>query len=197
MGADDETKRGFKKASPIKAAKREAAAKASASWRDKLRASALKFDDVQKGIYLNVLRKTGERGTAAKAAGVSRETVNRHRNEDVEFANAWDEAWEDYCDVIHRHAFKVAVDGVDEPLLGGKFKDEVVAYKRTFATNILAMEMRRTNAEYKERQEIDVNQKGGVLIVPAGVDMDEYIKQEMAAAAGKQQPGAEKNDGSK
>ncbi|WP_396604575.1 hypothetical protein ACFLEY_07230 [Bradyrhizobium sp. YCK136] len=40
-----------------------------ATWRTKLQASKIKFDDEQKGVYLDVL--AGRRTEAALAAGVS------------------------------------------------------------------------------------------------------------------------------
>lgn len=191
MGADDETKRGFKVPSEKKQAERAAKDAELASWRVKFTdAAKIKFDDTKKAIYLNVLRKTGLKVRAAQAAGVVLTTVQNHIDNDPAFAAAREEALAEYADLIQQHAFKVSVKGVKEPIVGGKDKDQIVAYKEVYATNILAMEMKRTNPDYKERSEIDLNQKGGgVLVVPAGIDLDEYIKQEQARTAEKPMPG--------
>lgn len=192
MGApDDEQKRGFKVPSEKQQAKRAREREQALTWRERFEnAPAAKFDDQAKAIYLNVLRKTGLKVRSAKAAGVTLTTVQRHIDNDPGFAAAREEALAEYADLIQQHAFKLSVQGVKEPIVGGKDKDQIVAHKEVYATNILAMEMRRTNPEYKERQEIDLNQKGGgVLVVPAGVDLDTYIKQEQERGANKPMPG--------
>jgi hypothetical protein len=159
-------------------------------WRKKLQLSKVKFDDVQKGIYLNVLRKTGRKGTAAQAAGVCVQTVADHCENDPDFAAARDDALQEFADFIHAHAIKLSVNGVKKPIVGGKDKDEIIAHETIYATNILAMEMRRTNPEYKERQEIDVNQTGSVLIAPAEMSPAEWIKQQAEKNKAKKEPGA-------
>lgn len=194
MGADDEDeKRGFKVPTEKKQEERAAKAAELASWRSKFtNAAMIKFDDTRKAIYLNVLRKTGLKVRAAQAAGVVLTTVQNHIDNDPAFKAAREEALAEYADVIQQHAFKVSVKGVKKPIVGGKDKDEIVAYEEVYATNILAMEMKRTNAEYKERSEIDLNNKsGGVLVVPAGLDLDDYIKQEQARNQNKPMPGSD------
>jgi hypothetical protein len=194
MGADDEQpKRGFKVPTEKKVAERAAKDAELMSWREKYSdASKIKFDDKRKAIYLNVLRKTGLRHRSAQAAGVTMQTVNNHLASDEHFKIARDEALAEYADIIQQHAFKISVKGVKKPLLGGKDKDEIVAYEEVYATNILAMEMKRTNPDYKDRQEIDLNHTGGsVLVAPADMTPAEWIKQQTEKNKGKKEPGAD------
>ena len=163
-----------------------------ANWRKEIQASKLKFDDTAKGVFLNVLGKTGRRQQAADAAGVCLHTVNAHREDDPEFERAYQRALGKWADTIHTLAIKLA-NGVKKPIIGGKDKDQIVAHELVHATNLLAMEMKRTNPEYKERSEIDLNanSKHEVLVAPAGMTPEEWIASEQARNVGKTEPGAD------
>lgn len=173
------------------AAERSGEARADmAGWRKKVQASKIKFDDVQKGIYVNVLAKTGRRQQAADAAGVCYQTVMQHRENDPDFELSFQAALGTYQDTVHKLAWKL-MEGIKKPIIGGKDKDEIVAHELVHATNLLAMEMRRTNAEYKERAEIDLKHGGSVLVAPADMSPEEWIKQQEAKNADRKEPGAE------
>lgn len=161
------------------------------TWRTKLQASKIKFDDTQKGIYLNHLRQFGRKQQACAAAGVGLDTVARHIENDPEFANAREEALAAYADVVQQLAWKL-MSGVKKPIVGGQFKDEIITHELVHATNLLAMEMRKTDPAYKDRSEVDMNHKGGgVLVAPPGISAEDFVKQEEARNAGKKEPGAD------
>lgn len=191
MGEDaDDKPKGYKNYKETALEKRGKARNPMDGWRQKLQASKIKFDDLKKAIYLNHLRKYGRKMQACRAAGVSLDTVNDHLNNDPEFLKAREEALAEYADVVQQLAWKL-MNGVAKPIVGGKFKDEVVATEMVHATNLLAMEMRKTDPAYKERSEVDVNNKGGgVLVVPAGISPEEFVRQEEARNANKTEPGA-------
>jgi hypothetical protein len=159
-------------------------------WRKQIQASKLKFDDAQKGIYLNVLAKTGRKQQAADAAGVDVTTILRHRDNDPEFEAAVQRALGQYHDKVHDLAYRL-MDGIKEPIIGGKDKDEIIAHKVIHATNLLAMEMRRVNPEYKERAEVEHTGGGGVLLAPAGITPQDFAKAEEERNKGKTEPGVE------
>lgn len=161
-----------------------------ATWRTKLQASKIKFDDEQKGVYLNVLAKTGRRSEAALAARVSLQTVLTHRDNDPDFEDAFQSALGQYQDVIHTLAFRL-MNGVKKPIIGGQHRDRIVAHEVVYATNLLAMELRRTNAEYKERSEVAVNNRGGVLMVPADMSIEDFIAKERERTMHKKEPGVD------
>jgi hypothetical protein len=153
------------------------------NWRKKIQASKIKFDDIQKAIFIKVFSETGRLFEAANAADVSTGTVRNHLTADPEFEEAYERAKAYYREqVVHKVVQKVALEGVLEPIVGGKFKDEVVAHKRVFATNILAMEMKRVDPGYREKAEVDVNMRGGVLIMPATIPEEEWIAKYSKAA---------------
>lgn len=145
-----------------------------ATWRAKYQAAQTKFDDVAKQVYLDTLAKTGHKGHSALSAGVTMKTVNRHREDDAEFDEAADEALAAWSWTVAQAAQKVGIRGVEEIIASG---GKVVGKKRVWATNILAMEMRRVDPAYKDRAEVDLNVKGGVLVAPSGLSQDEWSAQ--------------------
>ena len=161
------------------------------NWRKQLQQNRIKFDDDAKEVFLGEFEQHGRIGTAAKAAGVCIQTVRDHIKNDTDFGEAYAEAKMAYRDKVHETAYNVAVEGTDEPIIGGKNKDRVVAHKRVYATNILLAELKRVDPDYKERSEVDVNAKGGVLLMPQGLSMEEALQK-----FGGQQQEQEADDGS-
>lgn len=146
------------------------------NWRKHYDPSATKFDDVQKLLFLNLMKINGRKYQAAQAAGVTWKTVLKHLDNDPEFNEAFISSRGLYADRVKETVEKVAIEGISEPLIGGIKRDKIVAYKKVFATNVLIAEMKRTDADYKDRQAIDLNVKAGVLVVPAGMSIEEWEK---------------------
>lgn len=142
-------------------------------WRKKLQ-SALKFDDNQKGVFLVHYARFGRKTQSAKAAGVVTQTVNNHMEADEEFSVCVMEAKQLYRDRIAEQAYRLAVDGIDEPVFGGRYRDEIVGYIKRFSTRILAMEMRRTDPEHRDKGILDINVKSGVLVVSGEMSLNKW-----------------------
>ncbi len=67
--------------------------------------------DRQKKKFIETLEAQGTVLHAAKAAGVSRWTAYRWRQEDLEFAGQWDQALENAVDVVENSLYQKAVSG--------------------------------------------------------------------------------------
>lgn len=168
--AAEQTKRFPKKAA------RDAARADQSNWRKKLQAARLKFDDVAKRRYLDTLAATGHKSCACQAAGTVRSTVDRHLENDPDFAEAVEDALLAYHSRFMKHWDMLVHEGVDEPIIGGKDRDEIVGYKKVYPTNLIAMEAKRVEPTFKERSEVDIKGGGGVLVVPANTTSDEWQK---------------------
>ena len=153
------------------------------NWRVKMRTQQMKFDDDLKQRFLEAVAEHGNMRAAADFVGMTTAGVRRHFDIDPDFTEAFLEAKETYRDKVVGHAQNLMFNGVSEPILGGQFKDQVVGEKVTYPTNLLAMEMKRVEPGYNERQQIDMTVKGGVLVVPAAVTMDDWM-----AKLGKAEP---------
>lgn len=78
--------------------------------------------DKERDQFLDELRKTANVTVAASKVGWRRRMAYRYRDEDTEFAKAWDEAVEEGLDLIEEELRRRAVDGIDKPLA---FKGEL------------------------------------------------------------------------
>ena len=67
--------------------------------------------DTRKKRFIDALTAQGTVYHAAKVAGVSRNTPYRWRQDDSEFAEAWDEAHEQAVDSVEHSLFQKAVSG--------------------------------------------------------------------------------------
>lgn len=63
--------------------------------------------------FLDALREHGTVYAACQASGVPRTTVYRWREDDADFAAAWDAAIEDVTDMLEREAIRRATEGSD------------------------------------------------------------------------------------
>ena len=67
--------------------------------------------DRQKKTFIETLEAQGTVSHAAKAAGVSRQTAYRWRDEDPEFADLWSEAHENAVDAVENVIYQRALGG--------------------------------------------------------------------------------------
>lgn len=147
------------------------------NWRQRMRTKDLKLDDRQKARFFEYFAESGQLFNSAYRIDVCVQCIKNHIKADPEFAEAFEDAKARYRDKIERVAELVAQEGVLEPLIGGKNKDRVVATKRVYATNILAMQLKRTNPEYRDQQAVELTVKGGALIAPAAMTPEAWAAQ--------------------
>jgi hypothetical protein len=123
---------------------------------------AKRFDEAAKERYLRVFADTGRRYQAAAAAGISGETARLHRKTDKAFDEACKEAFGAFQDKLEQEIYRRAVDGVDEPVFQ---KGQLVGKKRVYSDGLMQMLVKRFIPEYRDKQQVDMNVKGGVLVV--------------------------------
>ncbi|HVJ14541.1 MAG TPA: hypothetical protein VM686_03835 [Polyangiaceae bacterium] len=137
------------------------------NWRVKVQQSRLKFDDEQKKIYLRELAEHSRKGDAANAAGVCMNLVRSHIANDPEFEAAVAKALDRYRDKIVAHHQRLTLEGYTKPILGGQFKDVVVAEEKIYPIQLLAMELRKVDHAYRDKETASRPDIGGVLVAPA------------------------------
>jgi 20S proteasome alpha/beta subunit len=67
--------------------------------------------DTRKKRFIAALTENGTVYHAAQAAGVSRQTVYRWREDDLKFADLWDEAIENAVDAVENAVYQKALSG--------------------------------------------------------------------------------------
>lgn len=122
-----------------------------------------------KPVFLAALRQVPVISYAAEAAGVSRVTAWRRRQDDMEFAEAWDDALEEGIDRAEREAFRRAVEGWDRRVW---HQGTEVGTERVYSDQLLQLVLRgRRKSVYAERTEV-TGANGG----PVAHQIDETAK---------------------
>lgn len=169
-------------------------------WRERLRASNLRFTDAMKQAYLDTLEKTGRKNLACKAAGVSGPLAKRHADNDPEFAAAIADALDSYADTVHLAVQHRAIDGVESlifqhgklmmrPLLdedGAPVRDDsgeivmVPATELKYSDQLLKLEAQRVDKGFvpTHKSEVEHTHKGGIMIAPAEMTPQQWMEAE-------------------
>ncbi len=114
--------------------------------------------------FLEAYARTGVLIAAADAAGVSSEHARTYRLDDEEFDAAVLAAHERFKQRLHDEAVRRGVEGWDEPVFGGQFKDMVVGYVRKFDPKLLEMVLKRHDPSFRESKDLNVNHQGGMTV---------------------------------
>ena len=130
-----------------------------------------KFDADRRLAFLRALSLTGQLNKSATAVGVSPSTVRKLQKADPDFADAYQEALDEYREWVEREVVRRAVEGWDEPVFQ---KGEQVGEVRKHSDALLMMLMKKLDPAYKEKHQVDVNIGGGILAVPAAESVDEW-----------------------
>lgn len=108
-------------------------------------------------MFLRELGKRANVSDAARMAKIGRSTVYQWREAEPEFAASWDEAVEQALGLLEAEAWRRAVDGVEEPIVGrvGKDEDGIVTYVRKYSDSLMQTLLKAHRPEkYRERQEV-------------------------------------------
>lgn len=132
------------------------------------------FTSDRKQQFLDLFRShpdlKGCRALCAEAVGVSITTLYDHLRRDPEFAEAFEDALQAFIDEnMFAPALKRARDGVERPIIGGKFKDEIITYEKVYSDSMMLAMLRAHKPEFKDKDGSGMSQSGsggGVLIVP-------------------------------
>jgi len=156
------------------------------NWRKHLKENRIKFDDRAKARYLAELERTGIKGAAARAAGVTPETVSRHvREVDPDFGLAVDDALSAYNARIELKITQEAIEGVlvtksrrVKAPDGSEDWEEEVHREVRFETALRQAILRKVNPDYRENSTLNVQggMSGGVVLIPVVKDLDEWMR---------------------
>lgn len=131
----------------------------------------VQFTPERKERYLEYLRKHGTYYLAAAHAGVSYKTIQHHRESDIDFKLREELAKEENTDALVQVARKRAIDGTLKPIIGGQFKDQVVAHETVLSDGLMSLLLKAQREEFGNAGAAagasgNGNGGGGVLIVP-------------------------------
>ena len=114
-----------------------------------------------KAIFLRELAICGIVGAACKKARIGRTTAYKTRDEDSEFAAAWDAALDDAADDMEHEAWRRGTKGTVKPVYqGGKEVGRIREYSDTlliFQLKGIRPEKYRDRADVRHSGKIDVS----------------------------------------
>lgn len=127
-----------------------------------------KFDAEAKATVIKELATHGRIGTAARAAGVTVGTLKRHVKKDPEFAVLLEEGLEVYKDKLLNHHQKLVFEGTPN----NKYDREgnLLESGITYPIRLIELELKKHDAGYRDKREVSLDVRGGVLVAPATVD---------------------------
>jgi hypothetical protein len=125
----------------------------------------VKFTAAAKTRYLEHLAAHGRPMHAADAAGVTSQCVRNHQKDDPDFHEQVQEAKERFRDKCWEHAQKLCFKGTK--IKNYDREGNVISERREYPIALIQTMLKKHDPELRDRSEIDVNVKGGVLVAPA------------------------------
>lgn len=127
-----------------------------------------KFDDDAKARFIEEYRKHARTGDAARAAGVTTLTVNRHISDDQEFAEACLAAENEYRDRLIKHHQDIVFNGTVKRTFDKN--GNLIAEETVYNTRLIELELKKHDEGYRDKREVKMDHSGGVLIAPAQME---------------------------
>lgn len=142
------------------------------------------FTKKRRALFLEEIREHGNVSAAAAAIGITRQHLNRLRNDDDEFNGEWEDADIFFLDRIAQDLAKRGEKGEDRHKIRrkgtvnaeGEFTatEEIREQSRVKSTAAAIATLRARHPDYKPTQALEVSGVGGgpVRIQPTGFDWD-------------------------
>lgn len=135
-----------------------------------------KFNDDARATFLDYLGKFGVIQTALDACGISRSTLKKHLADDKQFAEAVNDAKEEYADRLEVIAHDFAFGKIEEAVIWQGRKMKTTKYIQSESILTLLLKANRPS-KYSLKEQADVNIHGGVLMAPAlYTDMEKWCE---------------------
>lgn len=137
------------------------------NWRVRIVSQRSSLDDRAKGVFLEEYSQHGRMGHAARAAGVTPQTIRRHMETDQEFAEACRAAEIDYRDKLLEHHQNLVFEGTTKVTYDRQ--GNVVGEEKVYPIRLIELELKAHDERYRDKREVDMKVSGGVLIAPPDV----------------------------
>lgn len=142
--------------------------------------SALTWDRFTR--ICETLRETGQKSKSCEAHGVSYWSVRRVFDDKRRpiWRELWDTSLELFRDELEEECIRRARDGVSEPVF---YKGEVVGHIQRYSDRLLEAQLRAERPEkYRDNVSVDAEVRGGVVVMPARMSVEDYLAQKLEAA---------------
>ena len=132
----------------------------------------MKFGEEAKASFLAEFAEHGRLGTAARKSGVTIKTVQRHIEKDPLFGQLVAEALECYKDRLIKHHQNLVFKGTEK--VSYDRNGNIVSTERVYPVRLIELELKKHDEGYRDKKDVTVQVKGGVLVAPAEISMEEW-----------------------
>lgn len=150
---------------------------------------AVEFTYERRMRFLYELRRTGLMHRAAELVGVSTSSVTTARKKEPAFDEAVRQAKDRYVDeVLVTAATRRAVEGVPKPIIGGRWRDEIITHETVYSDALLSLLLKSARPEFRESSadpsKYDLGTNAGVVVIPAGPSTPQEWEEKFGAGSG-------------
>lgn len=121
-------------------------------------------DPIVQKKFLKVLAETGAFKYACTTAGVLHQQVRKFVKENLQFAEAVQDAQAEFNESLEMEAHRRAVDGWNEPVYSQKLGTKIGQVRR-YSDRLLEIMLKKNIAGYREKRSDDQNVVAGVMVV--------------------------------
>lgn len=129
-------------------------------------ANGIPLSPERKAAFLAELARHGIANRAARAASPHSpsptgclSTFADERQRDPAFAAAWEEAVETSRAEIEHEIYRRSTEGYDEPVFGGKYREQIVGTVRKYSDRLLELRARALLPAYRDAASLNVNKR--------------------------------------
>lgn len=142
--------------------------------------------------FLKVYRQMKFLTSSAHLCGIAVETIEKARANDKAFNAECIAVEKSFNDDLLRAATQRGIHGVPKPVIGGQFRDEIVAYEQVYSDGLLTTLMKNRHPDFRDGDQ-NTSQGpsggGGVLVVPTRhQSIDSWATAEGQNARGQKPP---------
>ena len=116
-------------------------------------AAGQRVTDRVREIFIEEIARSGNISAAARVAGASRQEFYRTREEDPEFAAAWEDAIQQATDRLELEARRRAHDGYEEPVF---YQGVEVATVRKYSDQLMIQLLKAHHPAHRETRKIQL-----------------------------------------
>ncbi len=133
-------------------------------WRSKIISQRVKFDDDAKQAFLEAYKEYANIGHSCNQAGISITTYHVHLREDEDFAEGCILAERTYQSKLLKHHQDLIFKGTVKRCFDRN--GNLVSEETTYPIRLIEMELKKHDAGYRDKRELDVIVSGGVMVAP-------------------------------
>ena len=111
--------------------------------------------------FISAFAKCGFVNQAAKISKVHRSTHYAWMKNDQDYAERFEEAKQEYIEILEFECDRRAVEGVKEPVF---YKGKIVGHQVKYSDNLLMFRLKKLNPSYRDGAPVQVNQNQAVQV---------------------------------